>query len=100
MKISPDELRAGAVNIEDKLERKSVQHILKAFENASYTNMDEGRTVADIFLRVSLFLLLEHSADVKDWADTVSLNVMRVGDSMTEDGVDVIVEAEGNDTRH
>lgn len=100
MKLSAEEMQEGAVNLEDKLERKSVQTILKAFEDSSYTNKDDGRKVADIFLRVSLFLLLEHSVDVKDWADAVSLNVMRVGDSMTENGVDVIVEAEGNDTMH
>jgi hypothetical protein len=77
-----------------KLERKAVQNIIKAFENAKYTNENEGRKVADVFLRVSLFLLLEHSATVKEWADTVSLDVMQIGDSMTDNGVDVVVEAE------
>jgi len=100
MKLSADELRQGAVNLENKIEKKSVQNIIKAFENSVYADEDHGKTVANIFLKVSLFLTLEHSDSLKDWADTVSLNVMRIGDSLTEEGVDVIVEAEGNDTRH
>jgi len=89
-----------AVDAPSKLERKAVQNIIKAFENAKYTDEDEGRKVANVFLQVSLFLLLEHSSDVKEWADTVSLNVMRIGDSMTDNGVDVVVEAENNGTMH
>ena len=88
------------IDAPSKLERKAVQNIIKAFENAKYTDEDEGRKVADIFLQVSLFLLLEHSSGVKEWADSVSLNVMRVGDSMTEGGVDVLVEADNNGTIH
>lgn len=99
MKLSTEEMQAGAVNIEDALEKKSVQSLLKAFEDSVYTNESEGKKVSEIFLKLSLFLLLEHSDSVKSWADMVSLNIMRVGDSMTEEGVDVMVDSQAS-TKH